>query len=114
MQRQLFSLSLGVREVLRKIHKTPNIRYVFLVTTTRFSVGVAKIIILPLRCFSIKPSKKNGVGENTLKYWGEIGRFERGSRTSLAPFYAAQRNTTGKLLFLPRPPLQSVKVRKAT
>ena len=86
MQRQLFCLSLGVREGVRKTHKTPNMCYVFLVTTARFSVGVAEIIILPLCHLSIKPSKKSGVGKNRLKHRGEIGRFERGSRTSLAPF----------------------------
>lgn len=114
MQRQLFSLSLGVREAVKKIHKTLDTCYMFLETATLFSVGVAKITVLPLCHFSVKPSKKNGVGKNTLKHWGEISRFERSSRTILAPFYAAQRNTTGKLLFLPMLPLKSVKVRKAT
>lgn len=113
MQRQLF-LSLGVREGVRKIHKMPDIRYMFLVTTSWFSVGVAKIINLPLCHFSINSSQKNGVSKNTLKHWGDIGRFERGLRTFLAPFYAAQRNTTGKLLFPPRLALQRVQVRKAT
>lgn len=50
----------------------------FLVITTCFSGRVDKIIMLPLCHFSIKPSRKNGVGENYLKSWGEIGRFERG------------------------------------
>lgn len=54
----------------------------FLVITTCFSGGVAKIIILPLCRFSIKPTRKNGVGENYLKSWGEIARFERGLITS--------------------------------
>lgn len=114
MQRQLFFLSLGVREGVKKMHKTLDICYVFLETTTQFSVGVAKITILPLCHFSIKSSKKNGVGKNTLQHSGEISRFERGSRTILAPFYAAQRNTTGKLLFLPMLSLKSVKVGRAT
>lgn len=114
VQRQLLSLCLGAREGVSKIHKTPDRHYVFLVTIAWVSVGVAKIIIPPFYHFSIKPSKKMRVGANTLKHRGEVGRLEKGSRTSLAPFFAVQRNGTRKLLFLSRPPLQSVTARKAT